>query len=50
MSQSKQEKHTNANRQPYLVYKPRDKVYLDSKNIMSARLVKKLDNKFYSPY
>jgi hypothetical protein len=50
MSQSKQEKHTNANQQPYPVYKPRDKIYLDSKNITSARLVKKLDNKFYSPY
>jgi hypothetical protein len=50
MSQSKQEKHTNTNRQPHLAYKPRDEVYLDSKNITSARLVKKLDNKFYSPY
>jgi hypothetical protein len=50
MSQSKQEKHANTNQQPYLVYRSRDKVYLDSKNITSARLVKKLDNKFYSPY
>jgi hypothetical protein len=49
-SQSKQEKHVNTNRQLYLAYRPRDKVYLDSKNITSARLVKKLDNKFYSPY
>jgi hypothetical protein len=50
MSQSKQEKYTNTNRQSYFVYRPGDKVYLDSKNIMSARLIKKLDNKFYSPY
>jgi hypothetical protein len=50
MSQSKQEKHTNANQQPHLVYKPKDEVYLDSKNITSARLVKKLNNKFYGPY
>jgi hypothetical protein len=50
MSQSKQEKHANTNRQPHLVYRPRDEVYLDSKNITSARLVKKLDNKFYSLY
>jgi hypothetical protein len=50
MSQSKQEKYANTNRQPYPVYRPRDKIYLDSKNITSARLVKKLDNKFYSPY
>jgi hypothetical protein len=50
MSQSKQEKHTNANQQSYPVYRPRDKVYLDSKNIISARPVKKLDNKFYSLY
>jgi hypothetical protein len=50
VSQNKQEKYTNTNQQPYLVYRPRDKVYLDSKNIISARPVKKLDNKFYSPY
>jgi hypothetical protein len=50
VSQSKQKKHTNANRQPHLIYRPRDKVYLDSKNITSARLVKKLNNKFYSLY
>jgi hypothetical protein len=50
MSQSKQEKHANTNRQPHPVYKPRDEVYLDSKNITSARPVKKLDNKFYGPY
>jgi hypothetical protein len=50
VSQSKQEKHTNANQQPHPVYRPRDEVYLDSKNITSARLVKKLDNKFYGPY
>jgi hypothetical protein len=50
MSQNKQKKHTNANRQLYLIYKPRDEVYLDSKNITSARLIKKLNNKFYSPY
>jgi hypothetical protein len=50
VSQSKQEKHTNANQQPHLIYRPRDEVYLDSKNITSARLIKKLDNKFYSPY
>jgi hypothetical protein len=49
-SQSKQEKYTNANQQPHPIYKPRDEVYLDSKNITSARLVKKLDNKFYSLY
>jgi hypothetical protein len=48
--QSKQEKHANINRQPHLIYRPRDKVYLDSKNITSARLIKKLDNKFYSLY
>jgi hypothetical protein len=48
--QSKQEKYTNTNRQPHPAYKPRDKVYLDSKNITSARPVKKLDNKFYGPY
>jgi hypothetical protein len=50
VSQSKQEKYTNANRQPHPAYKPRDEVYLDSKNITSARPVKKLDNKFYGPY
>jgi hypothetical protein len=50
ISQSKQEKHTNANRQPHPAYKPGDEVYLDSKNITSARLIKKLNNKFYSPY
>jgi hypothetical protein len=50
ISQSKQEKYTNANRQSHSVYKPRDKVYLDSKNITSARPIKKLDNKFYSLY
>jgi hypothetical protein len=50
MSQNKQKKYTNANQQPHPIYKPRDKVYLDSKNITSARLVKKLDNKFYSLY
>jgi hypothetical protein len=50
MSQSKQEKHANTNRQLHPVYKPRDEVYLDSKNITSARPVKKLDNKFYGPY
>jgi hypothetical protein len=50
ISQSKQEKHTNTNRQPHPIYRPRDKVYLDSKNIMSARPIKKLDNKFYGPY
>jgi hypothetical protein len=50
VSQSKQEKHANANRQPHPTYRPGDEVYLDSKNITSARLVKKLDNKFYSPY
>jgi hypothetical protein len=50
VSQNKQKKHANTNRQSYPVYKPRDKVYLDFKNITSARPVKKLDNKFYSPY
>jgi hypothetical protein len=50
ISQSKQEKHANTNRQPHPIYKPRDEVYLDSKNITSAKLVKKLDNKFYSLY
>jgi hypothetical protein len=50
MSQNKQEKHANTNRQPHPAYRPRDEVYLDSKNITSARLVKKLDNKFYSLY
>jgi hypothetical protein len=50
MSQNKQEKHTNTNRQPHPIYRPRDEVYLDSKNITSARLVKKLNNKFYGPY
>jgi hypothetical protein len=50
MSQNKQEKYTNTNQQPHPIYKPRDKIYLDSKNITSARLVKKLDNKFYSLY
>lgn len=49
-SQSKQEKHANANRQPHPVYRPGDEVYLDSRNITSARPVKKLDNKFYSLY
>jgi hypothetical protein len=50
VSQNKQEKYTNTNRQSYLAYRPRDEVYLDSKNITSARLIKKLNNKFYSPY
>jgi hypothetical protein len=50
ISQSKQEKHANTNQQPHLVYRPGDEVYLDSKNITSARLVKKLDNKFYGLY
>jgi hypothetical protein len=50
ISQSKQEKHANADRQSHPIYRPRDEVYLDSKNITSARLVKKLDNKFYSLY
>jgi hypothetical protein len=50
VSQSKQEKYTNANRQPHPIYKPRDEVYLDSKNITSARPIKKLDNKFYGLY
>jgi hypothetical protein len=50
VSQSKQEKHANTNRQSYLVYRPGDEIYLDFKNITSARLVKKLNNKFYGPY
>jgi hypothetical protein len=50
ISQSKQEKYANTNRQPHFIYRPRDEVYLDSKNITFARLIKKLDNKFYSLY
>lgn len=50
VSQNKQEKHANANRQPHPAYRPGDEVYLDSRNITSARPVKKLDNKFYGPF
>lgn len=45
-----QEKHANANRQPHPAYRPGDEVYLDAKNISSARPTKKLDKKFYGPY
>lgn len=49
-TRNSQEQHANANRQPHPAYRPGDEVYLDSRNITSARPVKKLDNKFYGPY
>jgi hypothetical protein len=43
-----QETHTNSNRIPYPAYKTGDKIWLDTRNIMSARPIKKLDAKYYS--
>jgi hypothetical protein len=47
-TQTRQETYTNSNRIPYPVYKTGDKIWLDTYNIMSARLIKKLNTKYYS--
>jgi hypothetical protein len=48
--QARQETHTNSNRITYPVYKARDKIWLDARNIISARPIKKLDAKYYGPF
>lgn len=50
VARSRQEQHANANRQPHPAYKEGDQVWLDARNITSARPMKKLDSKFYGPF
>jgi hypothetical protein len=40
--------YINSNRIPYPMYKTRNKVWLNAYNIILARLIKKLDTKYYS--
>lgn len=45
-----QEGTANRNRQPAPAYRVNDEVFLDTRNITTARPMKKLDHKFFGPY
>src|SRR5208282_6140172 len=49
-TQAQQEASSNANRSPASAYRPRDLVFLSTKNIATARPSKKLDHKFIGPF
>jgi hypothetical protein len=49
-AQAQQEAFSNANRSPAPAYRPRDLVFLSTKNITTARPSKKLDHKFIGPF
>lgn len=49
-ARASQEQFANANRQPAPSYRVGDQVFLDTRNITTAREMKKLDHKFIGPY
>jgi hypothetical protein len=48
VAQVYQETYTNSNKILYPIYKTGDKVWLNARNIILARPIKKLDTKYYS--